>query len=187
MSDRLFELFDEYAAAYARGERPSAEDFLERAGSERDQLAALLGEYVGRVPAHPPGNDDQFHLELLLADEPPLLVLRRERKLRREEVVEILRERLGLPAGLREKLGLRYHELETGQLEPARVDRRVWAALAEALQARADELTAWAQPRYAPRTKPAFFRAAAPGAQVASAVPSDTSEIDEVDRLFGLT
>ena len=37
-------LFDEYVAAYARGERPEAAEYLRRAGAHADALAALLDE-----------------------------------------------------------------------------------------------------------------------------------------------
>lgn len=186
MSSSVFELFDEYAAAYARGERPSAEEYLERAGVERDQLAQLLDEFLRRAPIRQPSEDDVRNLGLLLAEEPPLLVLRRERKLRREQVVEMLHERLGLAPELREKLGLRYHELETGQLEATRVDRRVWNVLSELFQARVDEIAAWGT-RAPARTEIAFFRAAELPAPRAAAASSSASEIDEVDRLFGLS
>lgn len=185
MSEHLFELFDEYASAYARGERPSAEDFLARAGSERDQLATLLDDYLRRAPVPPPSEDDERHLELLVADEPPLLVLRRERKLRREQIVELLRERLGLPVELDQKLGLRYHELETGQLEPARIDRRIWEVLGDLLQAKVEDLMALTRPRGLADRNVAFFRATAAAAPAPSP-PSASSEPDEVDRLFGL-
>lgn len=186
MSERLFELFDEYAAAYARGERPSAEGFLERAGVERNRLAALLDEYLPRAPVPSPSEADERNLTLVLAEEPPLLVLRRERKLRRRQVVELMRERLALPAELGEKLSLRYHELETGQLEPTRVDRRVWEALGEALHAQVEELVAWARPRGSAGPDVAFLRATAARAPVGSSAPSAASEPDAVDRLFGL-
>jgi hypothetical protein len=186
VSDRLFELFDEYAAAYARGERPNAEDVLDRAGPEREQLAAMLAEYLQDAPLPAPNEDERRSFEVLVAEEPPLLILRRERKLRRDQVVEQLRERLELPLELEEKLGLRYHELETGQLEPARVDRRVWEALSEALQAKVEELMAWARPAGLAGPDMAYFRATAAGVSVKSAALSATSEPDEVDRLFGL-
>jgi hypothetical protein len=186
VSERLFEIFDEYASAYARGERPSAEDFLARAGSERDQLAVLLDDYLRRAPVPPPSEDDERHLELLVADEPPLLVLRRERKLRREQVVELLRERLGLPPELDQKLGLRYHELETGQLEPTRVDRRIWDVLGDLLQAKVEDLVASTRPRGLADREVAFFRATVAGAPASPSPPSASSEPDEVDRLFGL-
>lgn len=186
MSERLFELFDEYAAAYSRGKRPSADDFLDRAGPEREELAALLAEYLRRAPVHSPSAEDQRHLELLLAQEPPLLALRTERGLRREEVVESLADRLGVAPELHEKLRLRYHELETGQLEPARVDRRVWEALAELLKVRAGELAAWARPGRPLAAGLVFQRSAEPAAPLSHAATEEPSEPDDVDRLFGL-
>jgi cell division protein FtsB len=44
LPEHAFELFDEYAAAYARGERPDAGAYLERAGAEADELARLRAE-----------------------------------------------------------------------------------------------------------------------------------------------
>ena len=99
--------------------------------------------------------------------QPPLLELRVQRGLKREEVVESLRERLGLAPELREKLRERYHELETGQLEPAPVDRRVWEALADALRTRVDELGAWARP-VPPLEAQVMYRARAGRAALAS-------------------
>src|SRR5438094_7078845 len=84
----LFELFDEYAAAYARGERPEADEYLARAGNERDQLASLLDEFLRRSPVPSPTEDERRLLGLMLAEEPPLLSLRVERGLRVDDVVE---------------------------------------------------------------------------------------------------
>ena len=50
----LFELFDEYAAAYARGERPQAREYLARAGPQADELAGLIDEFLQRSPAAEP-------------------------------------------------------------------------------------------------------------------------------------
>jgi hypothetical protein len=182
----VFELFDEYAAAYARGERPSAEAYLDRAGAKRDQLARLLEEFLPRTPVKPPSEDDVRHLGLLLAEEPPLLTLRVERGLRVDDVVGALVDRLGLEAGLSEKLRLRYHELETGQLEPRRVDRRVWEALAEMLQAKVEELVAWARPLASPAPQAAYYRAADAVTPREPLMVGEPAEPDEVDRLFGV-
>ena len=47
----LFELFDEYASAYARGERPQAREYLERAGPQADELAGLIDRFLVSTPA----------------------------------------------------------------------------------------------------------------------------------------
>jgi hypothetical protein len=184
VADPVHDLFAEFADAYARGERPAAQAFLARAGAESDELAGLIQRFLQGVPAPGAEPEDAAQLAAWLEEEPPLLVLRRERKLRREQVVEILRERLKLAPELREKLGLRYHELETGQLEPAKVDRRVWDALAEALQAGTAELAAWARPVPA-REAQVMYRVASSFA-APRAVSQKHEAPDEVDRLFGL-
>src|SRR6266480_1484333 len=50
----MFELFDEYAAAYARGERPRAREYLTRAGPQADELAGLIDQFLQRSPAAEP-------------------------------------------------------------------------------------------------------------------------------------
>jgi hypothetical protein len=184
VAERARQLFAEFADAYARGERPDAQAFLERAGGDGDELAGLIERFLQGVPAPDAGPQDAALLALWLGTEPPLLVLRRERKLRREQLVEALRERLKLAPELRDKLNLRYHELETGQLEPAKVDRRVWDALADAMQASAAELVALARPLPV-REAPVMYRVASARADSAS-IRQSRAEPDEVDRLFGL-
>ena len=182
MSDQVFELFDEYAAAYARGERPSAEDFLERAGPERDQLAALLAEYLRRAPVQPPSADDQRYLGLLLAEEPPLLALRVEGGLRVDDVVAALIDRLGLDQTKRAKVKRYYQQLEGGLLNPAGLALRLRTALAEVLGAGADAALSWTA---APAAAPVFLRRADHAERApAAAGPASPGEQDEVDRLF---
>ena len=93
---------------------------------------------------------------------------------------------LGIDETRREKLRLRYHELETGQIAPARVDRRVWAALADTLKAHAEDLAAWTQPFGKPAARVAYYRAEpAPEASFALRAAHEEPR-DEVDELFGL-
>jgi hypothetical protein len=180
-------LFQEYADAYARGERPRARDFLDRAGGERDELAALIDRFLASVPVRPASAEDEALVAAWVADEPPLLALRTRRRLRRGEVVDALLAALALDPSRREKLRRRYHELETGQLEPARVDRRVWEALAATLQARAEELAAWGRPARPAAAQEAYFRGGdAIRVPAAAAREAREEEPDEVDRLFGI-
>jgi DNA repair protein RadA/Sms len=56
VAERAFELFDEYAAAYARGERPELGEFLARAGEDADELARLVDAFLARAPTPAPGS-----------------------------------------------------------------------------------------------------------------------------------
>jgi hypothetical protein len=89
-------LIDEYAASFARGERPDAREYLARAGERGDELAALIERYLERVPPPAPDADTVALAGSWLAGQPPLLELRMPRGLRRDEVVDTLRDRLGL-------------------------------------------------------------------------------------------
>ena len=181
-SGRVFALFDEYAAAYARGERPSAEAFLERAGAERDQLARLLEEFLRRMPVPPPADDDVRHLGLLLAEDPPLIALRVERGIRVDEVVAALIERLGLDPAKRAKVKGYYQRLEGGLLEPAGLSKRLRTAVVEVLGSGTEDALRWtASP---PKAAPAFMRSAEPLTSPPAAPASTADEEDEIDFLF---
>ena len=99
-----------------------------------------------------------------------------------DEIVERLREALGLRGSLRPRLRAAYQELETGQLDPAGVNERVWEALHAILGLDPCRLVRYEPPVAAP----AFFRAAEFEAGRAGAVASAhrEAEPDEVDRLF---
>ena len=181
MPDRLFELFDEYAAAYARGERPSADEFLDRAGPDRGRLASLLEEFLHRAPVQPPTEDDARLLGLMLAEEPPLLSLRVEQGMKVDDVVGALIARLGLDESKRAKVKRYYQRLEGGLLDPHGVSKRLRVAVAETLGTGADTAAVWTAP---PAPATAFLRQAEPVeiAPAASASPSEAE--DEIDRLF---
>jgi hypothetical protein len=180
----LFELFDEYAAAYARGERPHAREYLERAGPQADELARLIDEFLQRSPAAEPDEETMTIVGALVEGHPPLLELRVQRGLRREQVVDALVRLLGLDAKKEPKVADYYHQLEGGLLEPRGVDRRVWDALAETFKTRLDDLVAWRPPLA--EAAPTYLRAS--GAPVAiSPLPRPAAaegERDEIDDLF---
>jgi hypothetical protein len=180
----LFELFDEYAAAYARGERPQAREYLARAGPDADELARLIDEFLQRAPAAEPDEETRTIAAALVEGHPPLLEFRVQRGLRRDQVVNELVRMLGLDVNKEPKVANYYHQLEGGLLEPRGVDRRVWDALAKTLKARVDDLVAW-RPRPV-EAAPAFLRAAdAPPAMAPSPAPTSTKvEHDEIDDLF---
>ena len=143
---RADELFAEYADALARGERPRAADYLDRAGAEADALARMF-EGLHKATARPSATaEDSALLAAWLQHEPPLLELRRRQGLKRAAVVDSLLGMLGLQERSRDRLARAYHELETGQLDPAGVDASVWSALAELLKANVRELAGWRPP-----------------------------------------
>jgi hypothetical protein len=185
MSEDVMRLFDEYAASFARGERPDARAYLARAGEGQDELAALIERYLERVPPPAPDADALALAESWLAGQPPLLELRARRGLRRDEVVDALIERLGLDRAKRAKVKRYYHELEGGLLEPAGVDRRVWNALAGTLRTRVEDLLAW-RPRPMEPAMDAAYRVTKLDAIPSGAAPArpPAEEPDEIDRLF---
>jgi hypothetical protein len=175
------ELFAEFADAYARGERPSAQAFLERAGAERDELARLIGRFLQGVPAPDAGPQDAALLASWLGTEPPLLELRRRQGLRVDEVVDRLGTALGIDVKRHPRLKWQYQRLEGGTLDPSGVAVRVWQALAEILAAPAQDLAgAWRSP---PAPSAAFMRAA----RATSPASPSTSRPDPdegIDSLF---
>lgn len=188
MAEDLITLFDEYAARYARGERPDAREYLARAGGEADELARLLERFV--VASPPPGPSEET-VELIRAwrsGEPPLLELRRRRGLRRAAVVDALMIALGLDLAKREKVAGYYHDLESGLLDPGRVDRRVFRALAETLQAKVEDVLAWEPPVQFEGTYYRRADAYADAQMVATSAAPPTVKAeeppDEIDRLF---
>ena len=76
MSEDVMHLFDEYAASFARGERPDARAYLARAGERGDELGALIERYLERVPPPAPDAETVALAESWLAGQPPLLELR---------------------------------------------------------------------------------------------------------------
>ena len=121
-------LFEDYAARVARGEEPDARDYLDRAGTDEPKLAALIEEYLLTMPAVEPSDEQVAALEAWLEGEGPLLGVRRQRGLKRADVVGMLVDVLGLERRQKEKVGEYYHELESGLLDTERVDRRIFDA-----------------------------------------------------------
>ena len=187
MADRVFELFDEYAAAYARGERPRAEEYLERAGDDADELAQLLDGFLAATPPPPPDADTLAIVDGWVGGDTPLLELRRRRGLKRDRVVDAIIAALALDRAKRGKVERYYHELESGLLEPRRVDRRVFAVLADALKTRVDDVLTWRPPPALEPASAAFFRAdlAIEAAPLRMPPVDDAADdYDEIDALF---
>src|SRR5262245_55230659 len=114
VADEVFTLFDEYAARFARGERPDTHTYLARAGKGADELAALIDRYLESAPVPAPGEDARAAAAAWVEGEPPLLALRTRRGLRRDEVVDALIGALALDPKKRPKVKEYYHRLEGG-------------------------------------------------------------------------
>jgi hypothetical protein len=183
VAERVEELFEEYATAYARGERPQAREFLARAGGEVDDLGRLIDAFLTRAPAPVPDAQAVELFEAWKAGESPLLRLRTVRGMTPDAVVAELVRTLGLDLKKKEKVKRYYHELESGLLEPGQVDRRVWDVLADTLGARVADLLAW-RPRRPDFPAEAFARATQPMMATMRAPESREETEDEIDQLF---
>ena len=184
MAEDVLALFDEFAARWARGERPDAREYLARAGEEADGLARLLERFAVSSPAPEPDEETVQLIRAWRSGEPPLLELRRRRGLRRAQVVDALMSMLKLDAAKRAKVEGYYHELESGLLDPGGVDRSVLQAIAVALDAKAAYVLGWEPPV---RLEGVYYRRSDVSIKAERArlllKPSDEPP-DEIDRLF---
>ena len=176
------ELFEQYAEAYARGERPRARDYLDRADDgEGDALSLMIERFLESAPVRPARAEDEALVAALAAGEPPLLELRLRARLRVDEVVDVLVAALAIDAGKRGKVKGYYQRLEGGILDAAGVAAAVWDALATILPGAAD--VAAMRPR-AVAAESGYFRVAEGIAQAPSMADREPGERDEVDDLF---
>jgi transcriptional regulator with XRE-family HTH domain len=205
-------LLSDFIDAWNAGRRPRVRDYLARApeGPLRDELADLIGFWLETAPA--PALDEAARARVRA--EPavsqvlgaagadaglwPRLVpgLRAKAGLTIGEVAARIVERFGLGRGDEERAVDYLERMERGELEPARVSRRLLDALADLLGASAATLTdagalgqSW-RPAAAGGT---LFRADADaGDWVAAdiealsraAMAPAPRELDELDRLF---
>jgi hypothetical protein len=185
ISDTVGVLFDEFAAGYARGYRPDVRAYLDRAGEHADELGKLIDRYLQAVPAQAPDDETVVLFQAKLDHVTPLVAARSRRGLKMRELAERLRAALGLADGLRERVAEAYSELERGQLDPDRVDARVWEALRTLLGLDARRLAVGSTPSTAAL---AYYREADATAETvfgAAAARHAARPADEVDRLFG--
>ncbi|HEX5585138.1 hypothetical protein [Gaiella sp.] len=188
-------LFDEFAAAYVRGDRPDLPDYLVRAGDGAEELARLVDVFLRVAPAPEASDEDAAVMQARLEGEPGLLALRNRRSRRVDEVVADLADELGVDD--RARLKRYYQRLEGGLLDPHRVDQRVWDALRGLFAtnvrtvvrpvvtgAGGSAMAYYRRPAPNARTR-ADAPAAAPSPQMPE-VPSDPppAERDALDRLF---
>jgi hypothetical protein len=205
------QLLREFIARYEAGERVRPPDVLGRVeGTDRHELAALIDGYLERAPrrrydaaafAHSPArplvDDLSQALEGQAGTWPVLLPrLRAAAKLKRSELVERLAAGLGV-GDRTEKVGVYYHAMEQGQLDPRGVSDRVLEALGGLIGTSASALreagAALTSPGPGAAVAPApFARTAAPepvhldamASSLADAAPGDEPGYDEVDELF---
>jgi hypothetical protein len=183
MADEVYTLFDDYAARFARGERPDTRAYLARAGAHADELAALIDRFLEAAPPPAADEDARALAAAWVEGEPPLLALRTQRAVKRDAVVDDLMGGLGLDPAKRKKVERYYHRLETGLLDPARVSGRVFAVLAETLRATVADLRGW-RPRPV-AAEGVYLRAVEPAPMGAPSIFVDEPNArDEIDVLF---
>lgn len=191
---RVDELLQSYIEEHRQGHEADPRPFLRRvSGAERDELAALIDHYLARAPAKPldleafercqAGSRWQAAVGGILA--PTLEELRVQAVLSKPEVADALAKDLEV-VGHEQALKARYHELETGQIEPRRIAARVWSALETLFGQPAERL------REAVESGPdvgqgghaiAFARRGSPGAAASPVARASPAE-DPVDSVF---
>jgi hypothetical protein len=174
-------LFEEYAAAYARGERPRAQEYLKRAGPGADELANLIDGWLRTVPVSDPDDDTIALVGAWTAGQPPLVELRSRRGIRVDDVVDALVTSLALNPAKRAKVKRYYQRLEQGLLDPGRVSRKVIAVVKGQVGERTTDALTWQAPQL--RAEPAYYRASTEMAW-ATGMPAAPEPEDEIDRLF---
>lgn len=182
-SASVAQLFDEFVDAHVSGARPDVREFLFRAGGECAELGLLIDRYLELAPVEESDEETVVALNARLEHLTPLTAARRRLPLKVDDLVERLREVLGLDPSSRARLRAAYQELEAEQLDPAGVDDRVWEALRSILGLDPRRLSTRETPAFA---APAYLRAAdflaAEAAPAASLTEHDQS--DQVDLLF---
>ena len=182
-------LFDEFAAAYAAGRTPDVAEFLRRAGNQREELGLLMDRFLMAAPARQTTEEDRVLMEAQLSGEPPLLVLRRRRKLARSAVVDAIMAAFGISEQKRPKVADYYHRLETGLLDPRAVSGKVFLEIGKLLGADIDTLARpWpARPAaaYLRKTDEYFEPSSMPRSPAVQDEPTEGP--DEVDLLFTST
>lgn len=182
-SEDVAQLFDEFVDAHVSGERPDVREFLLRAGLGSDELGLLIDRYLEVAPIEQPDEETVIALNARLEHLTPLTAARRRLPLKVDDVVERLRELLGLDESSRVRLRIAYQQLEAEQLDPTGVNDRVWDALRSILGL---------DPRRLAMRKTSAFAAAAyrraadfQAGEPAPAAPLGEGDApDEVDFLF---
>jgi AcrR family transcriptional regulator len=184
LPDSLFELFDDYAIRFARGENPDPVPYLDRAGSESSVLAEMIDRFLQWAP--PPTADETAvrMMQAWLSGEPPLRELRVERGVRVDEIVGRLAATFNVDVAQVGKVRRYVQRLERGALDTGHVDWRVFEELAAILRTSASTIRNWARPPRSQLSAAPAYRSD-PEPPVAPAVARATDdEWDAVDELF---
>ena len=129
--DLIPQLFDEWAASYARGERPDPRLFLARAGDRRDELSALMERFLQAAPRPQPTDEDVELVQAWMRGDSPLAEIRSRRGITRDQIVTAIQERFGLRDDQRAAIKDYYHQLESGLISPRRLSARLVQFLSE--------------------------------------------------------
>jgi hypothetical protein len=198
-------LLNEFTEAWNAGERPRVDDYVARApAAERDELAGLIGAFLELAPT-PEYTKEQLReiqrdplvqqvgnlLDSRSGLWPTLLPrLRAGVKLTRDQLVQALARAVGVQ-GREAKVKEYYHQMETGQLDPRGVSRRVLEALAGIYKVNVSEIEEAGDFSIEGRPKlaSAYFRSYSAAEMAREGVDFDAdaappAELDEVDRLF---
>jgi hypothetical protein len=185
-SETVQTLFDEFAAAHARGERPDVRAYLARAGAGAEELGLLIDRYLQAVPAQPPDEETLVLLTARVEQVTPLTAARTRLPLKVDDVVYPLRDALGLSPAATDRLRTAYQELEAGQLDPAGVHERVWNVLQKILRLDPHRLLDRPKPKAA-FAAPAYMRMADVDSVAGSTPERGATPVgapDEVDFFF---
>jgi hypothetical protein len=203
------QVLSEFIDAWNAGQRPDVDDYLARVpDAERSELADQLVAFLSVAPT-PSYSEDALaaiRAEPIVAAAlaapagrggllPSLLAGLRERfSLTTPQLAGALMRELELPDDKTTKTASYLDQLEHGQLEPSRVSRKVFDALARLFSVPRDELegagdvSSWTMPTAAPafRAEDDAAKAAAPHLDLLAeglATPGGSTR-DEVDDLF---
>ena len=185
MAEEARDLLLDFEARFARGEHPDPRPYLERAGDGADELRDLLDRFLRTAPAPPADPALVAMFDAWAKGEPPLLELRCSRGVKQTQVVAALMRDLAIAEPRRSKVARYYQRLETGLLDAARVDGRVFTALAKALGAKLSDFVLARSP--SPAVADAYLRSSAEAEElleVRVASLDEMAERDEVDDLF---
>jgi hypothetical protein len=178
------QLFDEWAASYVRGENPDSLTYLQRAGAHVDDLSRLMNSFLRAAPRSEPDDETVALTRAWISGASPLVELRASRGIKRDDVVDAVMSEFKFAPERRPKVKRYYHELESGLLDPAGLDRRLAELLARTLRSTRNTILGW-RPR--PLTaQPAYRGAETQSVSADIGVPT-TDQDDEVDALFRST
>jgi hypothetical protein len=200
------EILSEFIDDWNAGRRPRVGEYVDRAPEpSRDELAGLINAFLEEAPTpiYPEvtlaeiRNEPATRRAAMLMEEegrwPALLPrLRNRARIKREEVVKSLAERLGV-GGAEPKVAMYYHQMESGTLDPAGVSRKVVGALSQIFGVPESQLEPadWFPDAVgAAAPEPLYMRTESvmeerlEDVAAAAPPPSPGEDWDKVDRLF---